>query len=358
MNDKGLLAGLARISSYAGERFDLVQAGGGNSSVKLEGGDLLIKASGVTLSEVSEKSGCARVPNAAVLSVMANPALAAAAGRKEREALSKKLLAAAVPAGSPRPSIETFLHAMLGRFVLHTHPVAVVAGSAYPDLLGRFASRKEGFLAVPYATPGVELALALKAGLAARTGKKLPGIIVLENHGLIASADTPGEVIRITESVTAAFERALGADLARFRRVSAVSAILRPFWRGPLAVHRSSDADLLAAAGKKRLMLSAPASPDTLVFCGRNPVVIPSEGGGARVVKAYVRRWGEPPKVLLLGGGVFFAASGMKKAREAEEVFKAHVMAAALSRGRLKPLPREELDYLSNWEAEKFRRTL
>ena len=34
------------ISKYAGERFDLIQAGGGNSSVKLDNGQMLIKASG------------------------------------------------------------------------------------------------------------------------------------------------------------------------------------------------------------------------------------------------------------------------------------------------------------------------
>ncbi len=36
-----------KISKYAGERFDLTQAGGGNSSVKNDDGTMYIKASGV-----------------------------------------------------------------------------------------------------------------------------------------------------------------------------------------------------------------------------------------------------------------------------------------------------------------------
>ena len=45
------------ISKFAGERFDLVQAGGGNSSVKNDNGTMFIKASGTCLSEVDENYG-------------------------------------------------------------------------------------------------------------------------------------------------------------------------------------------------------------------------------------------------------------------------------------------------------------
>ena len=52
---------LVDISKYAGERFDLIQAGGGNSSVKLENGEMLIKASGFILSDMDENNGYSRV---------------------------------------------------------------------------------------------------------------------------------------------------------------------------------------------------------------------------------------------------------------------------------------------------------
>ena len=44
------------ISKYAGERFDLVQASGGNSSVKITDTKMLIKASGFLLSDINENS--------------------------------------------------------------------------------------------------------------------------------------------------------------------------------------------------------------------------------------------------------------------------------------------------------------
>ena len=45
------------LSRYAGMREDLVQAGGGNSSVKLSRTKMLIKASGFQMSEIGEANG-------------------------------------------------------------------------------------------------------------------------------------------------------------------------------------------------------------------------------------------------------------------------------------------------------------
>ena len=47
-----LLADFARVSQAAGARADYVQSGGGNTSVKLPGGLMAIKASGFCLSDI------------------------------------------------------------------------------------------------------------------------------------------------------------------------------------------------------------------------------------------------------------------------------------------------------------------
>ena len=56
-----MLQELIKISKYAGMREDLVQAGGGNTSVKISKNEMLIKASGCQLSEVSKDYGYSRV---------------------------------------------------------------------------------------------------------------------------------------------------------------------------------------------------------------------------------------------------------------------------------------------------------
>ena len=54
--DKNLLKDLVEISKYFGQRFDLTQAAGGNSSIKI-GKKMYIKSSGYSLSEVTYKNG-------------------------------------------------------------------------------------------------------------------------------------------------------------------------------------------------------------------------------------------------------------------------------------------------------------
>lgn len=50
-----------RISKYAGMRNDLAQAGGGNTSVKLDDRVMLVKGSGFQLADVSENSGYSKI---------------------------------------------------------------------------------------------------------------------------------------------------------------------------------------------------------------------------------------------------------------------------------------------------------
>ena len=52
-----LLTRFARMSAAVGARNDYVQGGGGNTSVKLPGGLMAIKASGYCLSDVTAGGG-------------------------------------------------------------------------------------------------------------------------------------------------------------------------------------------------------------------------------------------------------------------------------------------------------------
>jgi len=56
-----MLDEFARMSQLIGARPDYVQGGGGNTSVKLDGGLMAIKASGFRLSQVTDSDGFAGV---------------------------------------------------------------------------------------------------------------------------------------------------------------------------------------------------------------------------------------------------------------------------------------------------------
>lgn len=174
------LALLADISVRLGQNPAVVQGGGGNSSIKTDGG-MWVKASGVCLRDVTRDKGFVAVDDAAI-----REGLSACRSEADYDALLSRCLH---PRSKGRPSMETGFHALLGPVVLHTHPVSVnllccsvegrdIARVLFPDVLW-----------VPWAAPGLSLTQKIFSQI---TNKK-PEIIFLQNHGLIVSGDTPAE---------------------------------------------------------------------------------------------------------------------------------------------------------------------
>ena len=159
--DKHSLAQLIEISRAVGTRTDYVQVGGGNTSVKSpDGRTMAIKASGTALTDMSESAGWVEVDIAAVLSIFGRTELAALES-DAREARVLQHFSSAVVGGTGRPSVETALHAMLGKFVIHTHPVAANAlncGPGQKALAEITAAGELPPLWVPYTDPGWRLA--------------------------------------------------------------------------------------------------------------------------------------------------------------------------------------------------------
>ena len=145
--------GLVKISRYAGMREDLVQAGGGNSSYKIDDSKMIIKASGVQLAELTEETGYAAVSYKKIAEAFLSN------GHLDQltEESSKKILSDALIEGE-NPSIETFLHAISGKYTLHTHPITVNALACRKDGMEVLKELFPEALIIPYATPGVELA--------------------------------------------------------------------------------------------------------------------------------------------------------------------------------------------------------
>lgn len=119
------LKNFVEISKYAGERFDLVQAVGGNSSVKITDTKMLIKASGFLLSDVNENKGYSKVNLHKVSNILKDQSIIEEKDKTKREVLAKKLIEEATLDKNNRPSIETLLHSSLYKYTLHTHPIVV-----------------------------------------------------------------------------------------------------------------------------------------------------------------------------------------------------------------------------------------
>lgn len=351
------LEALVAMSRYAGERFDLVQAGGGNSSVKREDGTMLIKASGRTLSEVDHKKGYVSVRTRDAAALAEDEEIISIRDKGEREALAIRKLQSLAP-GSERPSVETFLHALLSRYTLHTHPLlvnAVTCRAEWDIQLRKLFGNRATY--VPYRTPGFALARELKLAVTeyeSSHGRK-PEIVFLQNHGLIVSSNVLDQVFELTDSITTLIEKAEGVDLSRYRITNSISALIRKTGTWPVTAYLSCDADLLRLIRTRRDLFDClPFCPDSLVYCGMKPLVI-GDSRDPKPFEQYRQEHGESPRVVLFGDQLLFVGANLRKAREVEEMFKFHLMALELGGNNVRCLDDAELRYLHSWEAERYR---
>jgi rhamnose utilization protein RhaD (predicted bifunctional aldolase and dehydrogenase) len=185
---------------------DYAILGEGNTSVRADADSFWIKASGTSLSGAT-RDNFVRVKTEPILAALDQPAL--------DDAALKQLLRAATIQGQRAPSIETFLHALclqLGsvRFVGHTHPAVAVGllsacrsrelfqGCLFPD---QIVVLGPAMAYVPYADPGLPLALSLRTALGEFLDRRQrePKVLLMENHGVIALGSTAQETLNITQ---------------------------------------------------------------------------------------------------------------------------------------------------------------
>ncbi|OIO64358.1 hypothetical protein AUJ68_06365 [Candidatus Woesearchaeota archaeon CG1_02_57_44] len=195
----------------------LVQTGGGNISVKVSmpvdtlGADglgakagqqaslMLIKASGTDLAEVSASRGWSLVQQD-VIGTFVHAQGDGKSSEQKPEAEYTRAIASALMSGA-RPSMETGFHALLGKAIVHTHPVAINGLLCTEEWESLVDKLYPGSCKVAFALPGLPLSLAIWRALARFTvaGKSSPRRIFLQNHGLICVGETLAEAVSLTQ---------------------------------------------------------------------------------------------------------------------------------------------------------------
>lgn len=349
-----------RLSKYAGERFDLVQAGGGNTSVKVSDQEMIVKASGLHLSEMENDHGYCKVNYSQLLSFLNQETKALSFNKKDLENQAKVAMtkATAPSASSLRPSIETYLHALLGSIVLHTHSIAVNAIACrnfWRESLSECCDNN--LLFIDYCTPGIELAIQLNLEIK-KFRKKFysePKFIFLQNHGLIISGNTVDEVIDLNEKTTQSIERMCGLDFSEYRLSNKVSAFLNSYSQSNCIAYLSKDSMLEKLLKSNReLFFHLPISPDYLVYCGPSAVEI-SSFEDENALKNFEKSFHTLPKIILYQDKLFIISQNLRKAKEIEDVLKFHLMTLSAVPMPAYTLSKDELIYLLSWEAEKYR---
>jgi len=352
------LIDLVKISKYAGQRLDLVQAGGGNSSVKTSDGIMMIKASGFLLSEVSLEKGFSELSLPDLLGVFRDNLILGASSQKEREFLSAQWVHQAQIKGE-QPSIETTFHAILQKYVLHTHPMVVNMLVCRQDWMQQIINvfPDNDFCFIEYQTPGIDLALELNKKV--KEAGQIPRVTFLQNHGLIVSSNNIEDIFEWTEVIVNRLEAYLGIDFFNFRTSQNLHNVLLDKFGLDDLVYKVEDQWLnQVIVEHPELFFMPPFAPDVVVFCGSGAVRM-RDIDDVDEIQQYRIKYGVFPKVIICRKEIFLVASSIRKARESEEVLKFTIQVLKQNKSqKLNFLQEKEIHYLNNWEAEKYRQKL
>jgi rhamnose utilization protein RhaD (predicted bifunctional aldolase and dehydrogenase) len=211
-NAKQVLLQLIDMSlALAKPERSIVILGEGNTSAICDDGTFWVKASGTQLPTADVET---------FVRCRTDVLLAAAEGQGGTdESYESALRDSKVDAEEPkRPSTEAIFHAILltetgAKFVAHTHPEAVNAimcsqraeeafsGRLFPDEIVVCGPAPAY---VPFVDPGLELSRAVRD--ASRRYVDVwhvpPKVLIMQNHGMIALGQTPGEVDSIMQMFT------------------------------------------------------------------------------------------------------------------------------------------------------------
>lgn len=221
------LSELISLSRFFGADFRLVWAGGGNISVKTDDGDMFIKASGTELGRMTPKQGWRKVNLGKVRRLLDNLLQQKSDAGKIKTGLLKTCRDEFIDA--PMPSIETFFHALLGRYVIHLHPMAVLPFLCSQNGQGHLReilSPKFKFHWIDFRGLGVVTAGQIQRLL---KRKKLnlsePHILFLANHGLIVTSNSYRQARKMVGEIVACCDQLL-SNVKFSRRSSAGKAAI------------------------------------------------------------------------------------------------------------------------------------
>ena len=378
---------LLDLSHYYGSNPEFVLAGGGNTSAKL-GDRLFVKASGYALATIGPE-GIVELDRAA-LQTLLESTLSTDPKQREEQFKAAVLAARVDPQEGRRPSVEAVLHHLIhGRYVVHTHPTLVNTFSCSRDG-SAIVERELGdqVLWIDPVDPGFLLAKTLERALGdyqARTGREGPRAIVMANHGLVVSGETPDEIRAHTDWLFQELGRVLeptrsaepfgavatvGASRAR-ELVNTIAPALRALLSSGEALKvvtlDDSPSTMRLAGGSEGEALTGlgPLCPDQIVYCKSFPLWF-EDAASHDPVERLTHAVGEyrcqhevlPNVVLVKGLGLFAAGDTWSAADTVRQVYKdaIGVMAGAAGLGGVECLGDGLRRFIEDWEVESYRR--
>ena len=295
---------LEYLSKYCGERFDLIQAGGGNISIK-DNTIMYIKSSGCLLSDVTNKLNYSIIDNTNLIKDIQNNIFNPI---KEYNIINDSM-----------PSMETFMHSILKKYTIHLHPIQInniLVGKNYKHITDNI----ENSIVIDYLTPGEELCKGL---LNSKYNWVSPiKIIFLLNHGVIFTTNKYEEIIDLIENTLLIFEEYSKIDFKKYKYVNDVSKK----YGGITYISE----DKIICENIHKIIDYKIIFPDQVIYCGENM-----------------------DRIILDNDNVYINSNSINKCKYIESVLKSYLM---IDNDNINELNINDINSLNISDMEKYRK--
>ena len=286
------------------------------------------------------------------------------------EQVLEDLMASRYPGeGAKRPSVEILLHALLPyRYVVHTHP-AIVNGltcsvkgeEVIKDVFGDTA------LWIPVINPGYVLSKDVKdrIDIHLKSGKAFPSMIFLQNHGIFIYGDTIKEIDETYDSLFSQIKKRItkkpvnDVNIVPLAEAVKVEEIIKKCITN-IEVISFNNSDILSFSETKESFkpLELSLTPDHIVYYGHKPIFVEKVEDLENAIVEYIKENGVNPRLVVVSKlGAFAFNSTISLAEKAKMLFLDDVKVAVYCKsfGGVQFMPQDQIDFIRNWEVEKYR---
>lgn len=288
---------LVMLCKCFGIRPDLVQAAGGNISIK-NGNVMMIKSSGCALFDVDLGKNISII-NLSDLCNISNI-------KSEKNFLKK------ISLNDYQPSIETFFHSKTKKYTVHLHPIVVIQA-----LLEYKTKLKEKFTNadfVKYYKPGSTLSKKINYN---------KNIIFLDNHGIIVHSDNINELIDDINDVISFCSKLVNFDMTIYNEISDIqSKYFHIYNNCPYILHTKEAFNNLCQ------------TPDCVIYTNG---------------RAAINEFNKETICLTYNGNNYIISNNFTKCKQIEQIIQMYKSVNT-------NLVDSEIKELISWDSEKFRK--
>jgi hypothetical protein len=238
------------------------------------------------------------------------------------------------------------MHSILKKYTVHLHPIQInriLISSCAKQVIEKIYPSA---LIIDYVTPGIKVCDKIKEVYDDQN------VIFLLNHGIIITHDSIAEVYKILDDVLVRFETHQQLNFDKYKGTNVISeAVNHAFNVSNVSYLCHDEVINKYFIENMELFKQNITMPDVLIYCGVKYLF------GIDNVAEYKNMFLEPPKIIIERDSIYINSHSLTKCREIEEVLRSNLIILDSTLDNVY-LDSDEICFLNNWDAEKYRKLL